>query len=80
VGHGTYYKVVSKLLDVFVVLLVRLVLLQGYLNETMVVINDLYRYSQRTNGNSKDPNALKHKPMTYSSFLEKNLDTSLIFF
>jgi hypothetical protein len=41
------------------------------LNETMVAISDLYRYSQRTNRNPKHSNALKHKPMMSSSFLEK---------
>jgi hypothetical protein len=34
------------------------------LNVTYGCVSDSYRRAQRSNRNSKDPNALKHKPMT----------------
>ena len=70
VGRGTW-QVVSQVLAVVRVVLLGRQVLRLCLNVTYGRVSDSYKGAQRSNKNSKDPNALKHKPMTYNSFLEK---------
>ena len=60
VGCGTFSEVVSVLLMVLSVL-VRLVPLQICIRSNYSRISDVYRIAQRSNENSKESNALKHR-------------------
>ena len=59
VGCGTFSVVVSVLLMVLTIL-VRPVLLRVYKRPYYSCVSDVYRIAQRSNENSKEPNALKH--------------------